>query len=150
MNIDLQKIASLKKDIIGFFRFKKFDNETYLITNDIAKYSYLTKDEFSNFITGNIQDGIKYNELVEKQFIKGVNYKEKMSLAYAKKNQFLAYGPTLHIVVTTLRCNHKCQYCHAAVAPMTAKDMDMTMDTARKVLDTIFYTSSSHLTIEFQ
>jgi sulfatase maturation enzyme AslB (radical SAM superfamily) len=54
------------------------------------------------------------------------------------------------MIVTTLRCNHKCQYCHAAVAPMTAKNLDMTEDTARKVVDTIFYTSSPNLTIEFQ
>jgi sulfatase maturation enzyme AslB (radical SAM superfamily) len=73
-----------------------------------------------------------------------------MIKSYAKKNQFLAFGPTLHIIVTTLRCNHKCQYCHAAVAPMTAKEMDMTEDTARKVVDAIFFTSSFNLTIEFQ
>ncbi|MBT3852760.1 4Fe-4S cluster-binding domain-containing protein [bacterium] len=71
-------------------------------------------------------------------------------MAYAMKNDFLAYGPSLHIIVTTLRCNHKCQYCHAAVAPMSAKNMDMTKKTAKKVVDTIFYTSNSSLTIEFQ
>jgi sulfatase maturation enzyme AslB (radical SAM superfamily) len=65
-----------------------------------------------------------------------------MAQAYATKNHFLAYGPSLHIIVTTLRCNHKCQYCHAAVAPMEAHDMDMTKETADKVLDTIFHTSS--------
>lgn len=150
MTLDLQKISSLKKKNVGFFRFKKLDNETYLITNDVAQYAYLTKEEFSDFLGGNLREGMKYEELREKQFIKGADYKENMALAYAKKNQFLAHGPTLHIVVTTLRCNHKCQYCHAAVAPMTAKDMDMTIDTAKKVLDTIFYTSSPSLTIEFQ
>ena len=54
------------------------------------------------------------------------------------------------MIVTTLRCNHKCKYCHAAVAPMTAKNMDMTRETAEKVVDTIFYTSSPSFTIEFQ
>ena len=54
------------------------------------------------------------------------------------------------MIVTTLRCNHKCQYCHAAVAPMTAKNLDMTRETAEKVVDTIFYTSAPGLTIEFQ
>ena len=33
---------------------------------------------------------------------------------------------------------------------MTAKDMDMTMDTAKNVVDTIFYSSSPNLTIELQ
>jgi hypothetical protein len=33
---------------------------------------------------------------------------------------------------------------------MTAKEMDMTEETAKKVVDTIFYTSNPNLTIEFQ
>jgi hypothetical protein len=33
---------------------------------------------------------------------------------------------------------------------MTATEMDMTEETAKKVVDTIFYTSSLSLTIEFQ
>jgi hypothetical protein len=33
---------------------------------------------------------------------------------------------------------------------MTAKNMDMTKATAKKVVDTIFYTSNPSLTIEFQ
>ncbi|MDD3145118.1 MAG: His-Xaa-Ser system radical SAM maturase HxsB [Candidatus Gracilibacteria bacterium] len=146
LNIDnLKKIDTNT----GFFRFKKFGDD-YLITNDIARYSFLTKNEFSDFISGNIKEGKKYTELLEKKFIKGVNYINDMSSAFALKNNFLVYGPSLHIIVTTLRCNHKCQYCHAAVAPMTAKNMDMTEATAKKVVDTIFFTSNPSLTIEFQ
>lgn len=132
-----------------FFRFKKFWDD-YLITNDIAKYSFLTKDEFSNFISGSIKSWDKYNELLERKFIKSSDYERDMSSAFALKNNFLWFWPSLHIIVTTLRCNHKCQYCHAAVAPMSAKDMDMTEDTAKKVVDTIFFTSNPSLTIEFQ
>jgi sulfatase maturation enzyme AslB (radical SAM superfamily) len=33
---------------------------------------------------------------------------------------------------------------------MTAKEMDMTEKTAKKVVDTIFYTSNPNITIEFQ
>ena len=73
-----------------------------------------------------------------------------MTGSYVLKNNFLGTGPTLHMVVTTLRCNHHCKYCHAAVAPMSAKEFDMSIDTARKVLDTIFHTNSTSLTIEFQ
>lgn len=146
--LDLKKINKLNKKT-WFFRFKKFQND-YLITNDIAKHSFLTKQEFSDFLEWKILSWEKYDELLEKKFIKDENFEKDMALAYAKKNEFLAYGPSLHIIVTTLRCNHKCQYCHAAVAPMTAKNMDMTEDTAKKVVDTIFYTSNPNLTIEFQ
>lgn len=146
--LNLEKIKTINNNI-WFFRFKKFWNE-YLITNDIAKFSFLTKDEFSDFISWNLNSWDKFNELLEKKFIKTDTYTKDMSLSYARKNQFLAFWPTLHIIVTTLRCNHKCKYCHARVAPMTASEMDMTEETAKKVVDTIFYTSSLNLTIEFQ
>ncbi len=148
--LNLQTIKSLKSDKIGFFRFKKIDKDTYLVTNDIARYTYLTEKEFWDFISWNLLSWPKYDELVSKKFIKDESYEDDMIKAFAMKNQFLAYWPTLHIIVTTLRCNHKCQYCHAAVAPMTAKEMDMTEDTAKKVVDAIFYTSALDFTIEFQ
>lgn len=148
--INLEALKDARTWNIGFFRFKKFDENSYLITNDIGKYSFLTQDEFWDFISWKITSWDKYNELFEKKFIKWENYEQEMADLFTKKNQFLSFWPVLHIVVTTLRCNHKCQYCHAAVAPMTAKDMDMTEDTAKKVVDTIFFTSSPNLTIEFQ
>ncbi|MDR2640891.1 MAG: hypothetical protein LBC61_06445 [Candidatus Peribacteria bacterium] len=52
--LNLEKIKSVRSDKLGFFRFKKFDNDTYLITNDIGKYAFLTKDEFGNFLEGNL------------------------------------------------------------------------------------------------
>ena len=73
-----------------------------------------------------------------------------MSDAFRVKNQFLSYGPVLHIIIVTLRCNHKCQYCHAAAAPMSAKHFDMTRETARSTVDTIFQSPSPDITIEFQ
>lgn len=146
--LNLEKIKKLNKNT-GFFRFKKFWDD-YLITNDIAKYSFLTKSEFGDFIAWKINSWKKYDELLKKWFIKNEDYENMMVKKYAKKNEFLAYGPSLHIIVTTLRCNHKCKYCHAAVAPMTAKEMDMSKKTAKKVVDTIFYTSNPNLTIEFQ
>lgn len=134
-----------------FFRFKKFDSETFLITNDNARYSFLDKNEFWEFISWNLKSWEKYSELESKWFIKWIEWFEnKMASDFSQKNNFLWFGPSLHIIVTTLRCNHKCQYCHAAVAPMSAKNMDMTEDTARKVVDTIFFTSNPNLTIEFQ
>jgi len=146
--LNLEKIKSLDKNT-WFFRFKKFGDD-YLITNDIAKYSFLNKSEFSDFISWKIISWDKFDELVSKKFIKNTSYETEMAKSFALRNHFLAYWPSLHIIVTTLRCNHKCQYCHAAVAPMTAKEMDMTENIAKKVVDTIFYTSNPNLTIEFQ
>lgn len=146
--LDLKNIQKIDTNT-WFFRFKRF-GEDYLITNDIAKHAFLTKSEFANFIAWKITEWEKYEELLAAKFIKDENYEKDLTFWMAKKNDFLDVWPSLHIIVVTLRCNHKCQYCHAAVAPMSAKEMDMTLDTAKKVVDTIFFTSNPGLTIEFQ
>lgn len=77
-------------------------------------------------------------------------YEKTAARDYARRFSYMGYGPALHIIVITLRCNHKCQYCHAAVAPMTAEGKDMDMETAKKVIDAIFFTTHPTVTIEFQ
>jgi len=136
---------------VWYFRFKQFDENSYLITNDVGRRAFLTKNEFNNFIAGKLNWN-KFNELLKKWFIKDSekDYENKMIKSYQNKNKFLYVWPSLHIIVTTLRCNHKCRYCHAAVAPMDQTELDMSIDTARNVVDTIFYTSNPDLTIEFQ
>jgi uncharacterized protein len=148
MELSLEHIKNLHSDV-AFFRFRKMANGKYLITNDVGQHAFLTNDEFLSYIGGTLS-WWKRAELESKLFYKTPDYQERMIELYNKRNMFLAYGPSLHMIVTTLRCNHKCQYCHAAVAPMTAKNLDMSIDTARKVVDTIFYTSNPNLTIEFQ
>ncbi len=148
MHIDTTKITPHSD--LWYFRFKKFNAEKYLITNDAWKFHFLSMSDFHNFISGNHTELDSYNELISKGFIKKSNYLEKMTWSVAQKNHFVWVGPTLHMIVVTLRCNHKCRYCHAAVAPMTAKEFDMTKETAKKVVDAIMYTNSPSLTIEFQ
>ncbi len=43
MALDLETIQQVNTDKIGFFRFKKFDNDQYLITNDAGKFQFLLK-----------------------------------------------------------------------------------------------------------
>lgn len=149
MTLNSQIISNIHSDI-GYFRFKKFDESYYLLTNDIGKFHFLSHKDFNNFIQGNFLVLDSYKELIKKWFIKDSEYEKKMIWSYLMKNNFVWLWPTLHMIVTTLRCNHHCKYCHAAVAPMTAKQFDMSKETADKVLETIFYTNSPALTIEFQ
>jgi len=69
---------------------------------------------------------------------------------YRSKNDFLFGGPSLHIIVVTLRCNHKCVYCHASAQDMDRKELDMDEETAKLVVDRIFETTSPFVAIEFQ
>jgi len=148
--LNIEKINNTDTDWIWFFRFKKFDEKTYLITNDAWKFEFLEIEEFNKFLEGDLKSLSKYDSLLNKGFIKNDDYVNKMTWSVALKNHFVWTWATLHMIITTLRCNHKCKYCHAAVAPMSAKEFDMTLETAKKTVDTIFFTNSSSLTIEFQ
>lgn len=148
--LDLNTIKNLDSNKVPFFRFKKFENGKYLLTNDAWKFIFLDKNEFVLYVTGNHENLSNYDELLEKGFIKNEEYASKMTWSFALRNSYVWLWPTLHMIIVTLRCNHKCKYCHAAVAPMTATQFDMDEATAKKTVDTIFYTNSPHLTIEFQ
>lgn len=150
MALDLQTIQNVATEKIGFFRFKKFDDGTYIITNDAGRFHFLDENNFKAFALGKADTLDCYEELFKKGFIKHDEYQEKMTGSVVMRNAHVGVWPTLHMIVTTLRCNHKCRYCHAAVAPMEATQFDMTEETAKKVVDTIFYTNSPDLTIEFQ
>ena len=148
LNLDLLKKVDTKK--IAFFRFKELSKEKYLITNDAGKFHFFAPTIFEKFLLWEVEELPEYQELIQKGFIKNTSYEARMVGSVAQKNHFVGTGPTLHMIVTTLRCNHKCKYCHAAVAPMSAVEFDMSQDTAKKVVDSILYSNSQHLTIEFQ
>ncbi len=59
-------------------------------------------------------------------------------------------GPSLHIMVLTLRCNHRCIYCQAIPENVAQKEYDMSLYVAKKTVDFIFRSPSPAITIEFQ
>jgi uncharacterized protein len=147
MAIDLKKI---KHKNLAHFRFKKLGAD-YLLTNEVGEYVFLRAVEFQNFIEGDLKENSEiYKELVKKSFIKNKLDLNKMYGQYAKKNFFLFSGPSLHIFVVTLRCSNKCLYCHASAQSMQQKNVDMSLETARKALDLVFQSPNEVLAIEFQ
>jgi len=148
MLIELNKIDKQK---VGFFRFKQL-NDKYLITNDIGDYSFLTSQEFDSFLSGKIEQisPEKYSELQNRGFIRDKLDLNMMSERYAIKHRFLGGGPPLHIVVITLRCDHKCIYCQSQPGNIYAQELDMDIPTAKEVVNRIFECPNSRITIEFQ
>ena len=135
----------------GNFRFKNF-GKNYLITNDAGRWFFLDHKDFKDLLKGKIDKKSKiYRELFQKGFI-DVNKKKLAELA----GQYLAFnhssfgGPTLFIIVLTLRCNHRCLYCQVTPEGLTAKGFDMNEATAKKVVDLIFRAPSKSVSLEFQ
>jgi len=145
------ELKSIDKQKVGFFRFKELNGQ-YLLTNDIGEYCFLGPQEFDSFLVGKIEQFCpdRYKELQGKGFIRDMLDFDGLTQKYGSKNMFLGQGPSLHIVVVTLRCDHRCIYCQAGSQPLTAKGLDMDIPTAQKVVDAIFESPSPAITIEFQ
>jgi len=139
----------MKKETTSFYFAKKHGK--YLLTNDGGDYLFLEEAEFIKFLSGELpKDKEPYLSLAEKNFVNRDECLDNLVKKYRLRHEFLFGGPSLHIVVVTLRCNHKCLYCHASAQDISKKDLDMTKETAKKALDVIFKTTSPYIAIEFQ
>jgi uncharacterized protein len=59
--------------------------------------------------------------------------------------------PTHHIIVTTLRCNLACSYCHAAVVPASAgPGFDLSIEAAEAIVDFALNSAAATHSFEFQ
>lgn len=141
----------------GFFRFRELDGK-YLLTNEEGEHAFLSKGEFDDLTAGKITPkNDRYEEFRKMGFLNSGKKNNKEDILkeridkYRKKNEFLLYkGPSLHIVVVTLRCNHNCLYCQVSSANEKKADMDLDKKTAAKVVDFIFQSPNNYLAIEFQ
>jgi len=143
MSSEIEKIK-INKKTVGFFRFKKL-NDKYLITNDFGYYIFLTPSRFKKFLAGDSNQ-----ELEEKGFIKNNFNLDKLMARYLSRNASMLIGPSLHIMVVTLRCNFNCIYCQASSRPMEEKKYDMQKNTAKRAVDLAFQSPSPAINIEFQ
>jgi len=122
-----------------------------LITNDFGDWLLLTLDEFRDFVEGRPQSGEPfYERLKAANFVACEVDHPAQAERWRRKKRYLFYGPTLHALVLTHRCNHGCQYCHSSIVGMERTDTDMSIEVAERAIDIAFQTTAGGLTIEFQ
>jgi His-Xaa-Ser system radical SAM maturase HxsB len=132
------------------FRFREVGGE-WLLTNFLGDWLFLSKDEFSQVVRGELAErSALYERLSGKSFVRATLDADKASERLQHRKRFLNHGPNLHIMVVTLRCNETCVYCHASRANMDAVQTDMTPEIAEKAVDVILQSTSPSVTIEFQ
>jgi His-Xaa-Ser system radical SAM maturase HxsB len=151
--IDLREIGDPQRWNPGFavpFNQRLIGSKV-LISNDFGDWLLLTKEELGAFVEGRPRPGEPlYERLKEANFIAAEVDLWAQADRWRRKKRYLFYGPTLHALVLTHRCNHGCQYCHSSIVGMERTDTDMSMDVARKAVDLAFQTTAAGLTIEFQ
>ncbi len=147
MQVNLKEINT---ENLAFFRYKKL-NSRYLLTNEVGGFIFLNKDDFKGFTEGNLNKKSNvYSSLTNKNFIQNRLNKFELIECYRSRNSFLWQGPSLHIIVVTLRCNHRCIYCQTSARPLLTQGYDMDIVTAKKVVDIIFDSPSKKIAIELQ
>ena len=136
--------------LINNYRSKKF-GEKFLITTDHGSWVFLDKKDFDFLLKDKVDENEKlFNLLEDKGIVITKNNQEKIKSLLRERYEFLYSGPSLHIIVPTLRCNQKCIYCHASSEPENSRGFDMDKNTTKKVVDFIFQSPSKAITIEFQ
>ena len=131
-------------------RWREVDGRI-LMTNDCGDYVRLDKPRFDRLMAGTLgKDRAAWAELTRRNMICSPEAEAEVVRRVRQRSPHLLAGPSLHIVVLTLRCNHGCIYCHASRQPEGRDGFDMSLETASHVLDVILASPSPDLTIEFQ
>lgn len=135
---------------LGFFRYG-FIGGRVVLTNDVGEWHHLAPDGFQELLEGQIgPEHPEHAELLRKGFLRDGLDLDALADRLRRKKRFLRQGPHLHIVIATLRCNQSCKYCHASRTDMDRVDTDMTLETAKKVVDHAMQTTSPYVNFEYQ
>ena len=136
---------------LNYLRFRPFGPNEILVTSDTGDWHFLSEEDFASLLNGSLDPASEqYKALEQKNFFINDDMLKRAYLKYQSRNAFTRLGPNLHIIITTLRCNYACVYCHASKRPMKAKEFDMSIETAKQVVDFIFTSPNKSLNIEFQ
>lgn len=127
---------------------------TRLMTNDFGDYAILTAEEFA-LATGDpaALPSARRADLEARGLLSARAPESWSALeraAYHTRKAFALEGPSLHILVVTLRCDHSCQYCQVSRAAHDAVGFDMSEETVDRAVDLAFSSPAPALTIEFQ
>jgi uncharacterized protein len=141
--------AGVPADLVPF-RFREVGGEV-LLTNHFGDWVFVSRDDLAGMARGELAPGSPlYEKLAARSFIRSLVDPAAQASRMRRKKRFLDYGPNLHAMVVTLRCNETCVYCHASRAEMDRVDTDMSKETAERAVDIALSTTSPGLTIEFQ
>ncbi|MCC6647771.1 MAG: His-Xaa-Ser system radical SAM maturase HxsB [Polyangiaceae bacterium] len=150
--IDLVSLRAKPQSAAMFvpLRYREVGGDV-LLTNPFGDWLFVTKEELAGMFKGEVGEGSAlYERLASRNFIKARVDVALQADRMARKKRFLDYGPNLHAMVVTLRCNESCVYCHASRADMDAVHTDMTFEVAEKSVELALQSTSPSITIEFQ
>jgi His-Xaa-Ser system radical SAM maturase HxsB len=122
-----------------------------LLSSDLGDYAILEPAEQGQLAAGGAALPLERRRDLEARGLIGDRAATDLEQAVLRtRKAFLLDGPSLHIFVVTLRCDHSCQYCQVSRAALGAEGFDLSAEDAEAALDRVFESPSPHITIEFQ
>jgi len=136
------------------FRFERFNDKETFLSNEVGEYIFLSNSEFDSFVNHTLDTkSATFKNLKAKHILTDTEVSpiiDLLAIKYRTKKNFLSDFTSLHMVVTTLRCNSKCSYCQVSSKDLEDSTYDMDKKTAKNVVKTIFESPSQNIKIEFQ
>ncbi len=136
------------------FRFSPMASNRMLVVNEVGEFIFLDRETFERFVFYDLDPASDlFLDLKGKHFVTDTAVTPVIDLLatkYRTKREFLKSFTALHMVVLTLRCNQRCNYCHASSQPTDQQRWDMSPETAINVVHRIMDTPSEVVKIEFQ
>jgi His-Xaa-Ser system radical SAM maturase HxsB len=136
------------------FRFAALDERRELISTDWGDWTIVERGTAARIAKRQLsRDSDLYRTLRAKQIVFDDYADPLLDVAATKlrtKKDFLSRGPSLHLFVVTLRCEHTCAYCQVSRQTTDRTRFDMSRETASRGIDLMLASPARHLTLEFQ
>lgn len=123
-----------------------------VVTNGLGEFAIIDRDILTKLEREEMSPAdARYRDLEARGMLSAEGPRGGLAdIARRTRKAFLKEGPSLHIFVVTLRCDHSCQYCQVSRAALGATGKDMSDADAMSALDRVFESEAPALTIEFQ
>lgn len=135
-------------------RFERWNASEYFITNDVGEFIFLPQGDFESFVGHRLDTaGKTFLDLKAKHLATDTDTTpmiEMLATKFRTKKSTLSHFTSLHMVVPTLRCNSNCVYCQVSRKDQNDRSVDMSRQTAKRIVRTIFESPSPEIKIEFQ
>ena len=142
--------VQLAADRLGFFRWGHIAGKV-LVTTDGGDWAFLSDAEFKDLLAGQVNEGHpRFTELQGKGVLREGLDLDAMAVRLSRRTRHVSRGPHLHILVLTLRCNQTCAYCQASRETADTSGVDMSVETAERVVELALQSASPSITFEFQ
>lgn len=140
----------LAEDRLGYFRWGRIAGKV-LVTTDAGDWTFLAESEFDDLLAGRIVSGHpRFEDLQSKGVLRDGLDLDAFASRLARRTSHVNRGPHLHILILTLRCNQTCAYCQVSRETPDTSGVDMTPETAEKVVELALQSASPSITFEFQ